>query len=297
MRAAASSMASGSPSRRAQMAATAAALSAPRTKSGRTAWARSMNRATASFAARPARSPARCGSGRARGWTGYSRSPARWRTSRLVTSTLRPEHRASSSWTTGAAGTTCSKLSRTSSRRSAPIRSATASTRFRVPSSTTPRTVAMALGTSAGSPIGESPTHAAPAGYVPRAAWAAAMLSRVLPVPPGPVRVSRRVVARSRLTSATSRARPMKLETAGWRLMKRASSERSGAKSRSRAGARTWWSRIGSKSLSLFRPRSRNSTAASRPPAASARVASDTTIWPPWAAASMRAARLMSMPT
>ena len=51
MRAAASSIASGSPSSRAQISATAAASASPRTKSGATAWARSMNNRPAGEAA------------------------------------------------------------------------------------------------------------------------------------------------------------------------------------------------------------------------------------------------------
>ena len=65
---------------------------------------------------------------------------------------------------------------------------------------------------------------------------ASCRLRRVLPVPPGPVSVSSRVVASRRLASATSRARPTKLVSWVGRLFGAASSERSAGNSEARPG-------------------------------------------------------------
>ena len=112
MRAAASSMASGSPSSRGQISATAGAFSSVTAKSGLIA-PRPLDEE-----GRPPRTATACrrgGSGRAIGQRqrrdGYSCSPRSWSGARLVTSTFRPGQAASSSATTGAAGRICSKLS------------------------------------------------------------------------------------------------------------------------------------------------------------------------------------------
>ena len=88
MRAAASSMARGSPSRRAQISATAGALALVTWKSGLTACARSMKSATASYCESVARSGRCLGSGSASAGTGNSCSARTCSASRLVTSTL-----------------------------------------------------------------------------------------------------------------------------------------------------------------------------------------------------------------
>ena len=64
-----------------------------------------------------------------------------------------------------------------------------------------------------------------------RASAAACRARRVLPVPPGPVRVSSRWAASSAATSASSRSRPTKLVSCRGRLCGSASSERRGGKS------------------------------------------------------------------
>ena len=130
IRAAASSMASGMPWSRAQMAATAGAFSLVTVKPGLTATARSMNRRTAAYCSIAAGSTMRdspgmasrssplrwLGSGGAgRPGTGYSCSPETCRVARLVTTILIPGAVRSRSATIGAAETTCSKLSSTSS--------------------------------------------------------------------------------------------------------------------------------------------------------------------------------------
>ncbi len=74
-RAAASSMASGRPSRRAQISTTAAALSSPKTKPGFTARARWINSATAGYSESSSTGPRFLGSGSASGGTCNSCSP------------------------------------------------------------------------------------------------------------------------------------------------------------------------------------------------------------------------------
>ena len=124
-REAASSRASGTPSRRRQTWATAGAFSAVRAKPGATATARSTNRRTASpCARRPAstwpRSPrarawARAASGRAREGTRQAVSPAIPSASRLVARTCTPgQARSTVSASRAQASRTCSQLSSTS---------------------------------------------------------------------------------------------------------------------------------------------------------------------------------------
>ena len=114
------------------MAATAGAFSLVTAKPGRTETARSMNSRTDAYwlsaiGSMIRVSPPRLsrsspdiwlGSGGAGSpGTGYSCSPETWRTARLVTTALISGAARSSSATVGAAEMTCSKLSRTSSRR------------------------------------------------------------------------------------------------------------------------------------------------------------------------------------
>ena len=110
-RAAASSIASGRPSSRRQISATAAALSAVNAKAGDTAWARSANSRTESRSASCSGEISAVEFGKGNGAIGYSRSPPTLSGSRLVTRTVNPGAPFSSSATDGAASTTCSKLS------------------------------------------------------------------------------------------------------------------------------------------------------------------------------------------
>ena len=127
VRAAASSIASGRPSSRRQISATAAALPSVRAKPGRTARARSTNSATAGEAATSATEAVAGSAGNASGGTGYSRSARSPSTVRLVAKIATPGQRASSSPRSGATWTTCSRLSRTSSHAPSPNVSASAS--------------------------------------------------------------------------------------------------------------------------------------------------------------------------
>jgi hypothetical protein len=116
-RAPASSIASGSPSRRTQISATAGAFSLVTSKSARTDCARSMNSATASYC-----ETASCeapGIGRASGGTWYSCSPESRSGARLVTSSLTRVGEKTCR-NSGAASRSCSKLSSTSRRRRPP---------------------------------------------------------------------------------------------------------------------------------------------------------------------------------
>ena len=81
---------------------------------------------------------------------------------------------------------------------------------------------------------------------------------RVLPLPPEPVSVSRRVLASSASTSAISFSRPMKLVNCWGRLFGCVDSDLSGGKSAGRPGCRSWYTCSGrARSLSRCAPRSR----------------------------------------
>ena len=81
---------------------------------------------------------------------------------------------------------------------------------------------AIAVAISAVSVMGVSGTKYTPSSNRSRSAAAACTARRVLPVPPGPVRVSRRYAGEvwlsSRVTSASIRSRPMKLVNCSGRL-------------------------------------------------------------------------------
>src|SRR6266567_2158819 len=90
MRAAASSMASGNPSRRTQISAMVRVLAGVNCKSGLAVCAHSRKSATAAYCARASPSGRWVRSGSASGGTGNSCSPRRCRTARLVTRILSP---------------------------------------------------------------------------------------------------------------------------------------------------------------------------------------------------------------
>ena len=195
MRAAASSTASGSPSRRAQISSTADAFSSVSAKRGSAPRARSTKSATASS--------------RSSGSSGYSCSPETRSAERLVTRNERPGAPSSTSDSTGAASASCSKLSITSSAWRPARRSARFSASERSPLSFTATASAIAGSSSAGSRIASSATKKAPSTSSSARMFAASIASLVLPEPPGPVSVSTRVGPRSALvTSSSSRLRP-----------------------------------------------------------------------------------------
>jgi hypothetical protein len=183
-RAAASSTASGRASRRRQSSVTA---------SDGSSCARSQNSETASASAR--------------GGTWYSLSPCTRRSSLLVTSRVRCGQRARSGESSGAASITCSRLSSRSSISRSPMCSARLSF--------APSVCPIVSVTSAGSRRDASPTQKTPALYSGTSDAAASRPSRVLPEPPGPVRVTSRAPSSMRSsTSCSSRSLPTK-ELAG----------------------------------------------------------------------------------
>ena len=210
MRAAASSMASGKPSRRRQMSATAAASAGIRTKSSRRAWARETNSRTASDRSASSTEGARPGSANPSGGTACSCSPEIWSRTRLVARTVSPGQPPSRSATSGAAATRCSKLSSTSSSRRSRRNAISRSTIVSSPATRTPRTWAMADATRSGSEIEAKPTNHTPPGKSSTRSAATRIASRVFPTPPGPVRVSRRRSGRRShgTRAATSPSRP-----------------------------------------------------------------------------------------
>ena len=210
LRAAANSMARGRPSSLRQISPTVDALSSVTAKSGATACARAMKRRTESATAICAGAVRHSGS--SSGGTGNSRSPASRSRRRLVARTVTPRAVASSAARWGAAATRRSKLSRTSrrslSRRNAASRALAGSS----PVSWTPNTAATVGRTRFGSASGARSTKRTPSINAPAAAAAASRARRVLPTPPGPVRVTSGTS--SRMTNATIAAssfrRPIK---------------------------------------------------------------------------------------
>ena len=114
--------------------------------------------------------------------------------------------------------------------------------------------------TRAGSRTGSSATNHAPSSYSWATSAASWSDSRVLPVPPGPVSVSSRVVASSSPASFSSASRPTKLVSCVGRLLGRLSSDRIGGKSTWRPSIASWQMRSGRRSLSRCSPRLRSAT-------------------------------------
>ena len=151
MHAAASSIASGTPSSARQMRATSAAFSAVRSNLESAACARSRNSRTAGASAISASDTSRGSIGRASGSTSKTCSACTRSLARLVTMTVASGSAASSDATSGAAPITCSKLS-TTRRSLRPLRASASRSRVGTPmSSCTPSSRATAGSTPAGS--------------------------------------------------------------------------------------------------------------------------------------------------
>ena len=298
VRVAASSMARGRPSRRAQISATTGALAAVRANRELAAAARSRNSRTAASASRSARSRgSRSRSGTGSGGTAYSCSPRSDSTTWEVAITRSRGAAESSSSRTGPASATCSKLSTTHSSSRSRRCSLTPSRTGRSPASGTPRALASAAGTRAGSVTGARSTNQAPSPNRGSSSSATARASRDLPDPPGPVRVSSRVWSRSRSTSAISDSRPTNELSWTGRLPGRASRVRGGGNSSGRPSPASWWRRSGSaRPRSRCGPRSRRVAPSGRACSTRARVVPDRSTCPPWAASAIRAARCTSSP-
>ena len=157
----------------------------------------------------PRTSASRRGSAARSGGTGYSCSPRRRSGARLVASTASRGAAASSSATSGAAWSSCSKLS--SSEQDAPVAQVL---RERIGGGRSPSSTSSASrsssASSAGSATGARSTKTAPSRSSAASSSATASASRVLPVPPGPVSVTRRTSSRrsSAVTAAISSRRP-----------------------------------------------------------------------------------------
>ena len=215
----------GMPSKREQISATAAALPASSTKSGRTAFARSTKRRTASLSASRRARP-----GSLRGWrwmsktpkggTGSVVSPEIPRDDRLVARMRGLGEALRKSATSDATGRIrCSQLSRIRSISWRRRTSRRVSRAGRPGSSRRSREAMMADGTRSASVIKASSTSHTPPGKRPVMAAPASMASRVFPVPPVPVSVRRRVVPEScRVMVSSSVVRPMKLVDCEGRL-------------------------------------------------------------------------------
>jgi len=187
--AAASSMASGRPSSRRQICATAWALSPFSSKPGDAARARSANRCTEGYCQRSAVSmPAAAAGGTGSGSTENSCSPLSLSTLRLVTITVSPGAAVSRSPIRGAASLTCSKLSITSSTRLA-CRYAMTSVTSLPAEVLSPSPAAIAAGTRSADWTGARSMNRTPPGNSGRSLVAACMASLLFPTPPGPVRL------------------------------------------------------------------------------------------------------------
>ena len=193
VRAAASSIARGNPSRLTQISAIVRALVESIRKEGCTARARCTKSATAANCARdsPSGSCARLGS--ASDETGNSCSPCTCSTPRLVTSNLRVGQATRSSSICGAAAAICSKLSSTSSRFLSRSASFSRSLVVCSPTSRISSSLAIVGITSSGSEIAARGMKQTPSGKKLRISVATCILRRVLPIPPGPSSVNKRI--------------------------------------------------------------------------------------------------------
>ena len=188
---------------------------------------------------------------------------------------------------------TCSQLSTTSRSCRPPSASATVSISAASPCGVMPSAVAIAAGTEAGSPTGASSTIHTPSGNSPATSAPTSSASRVLPTPPTPLSVTSRFDRTSSATSATRSSRPTNELSCWGRLPVKRSTLRSTGNSDRSPSATTWYTDIRPR-----RPRSRcspsgRSATRSR---SSTSVVSETSTWPPCASDISRAARFTSLP-
>ena len=191
-----------------------------------------------------------------------------------------------------AASTTCSQLSKISSRVLLSDADATLSAKLVFGCRVTPSTAATASGMAPGSPTEASSITHTPSGKSARADAATARASRVLPTPPTPVNVTSRCSRSAARTCAISWSRPMRPPGGTRRLPTARSAVRSAGKSSLKPVARTWNSWTGPvMSRSWRAPRGRNSM-----PGMRCAVDASSRICPPWPADITRAARLSTAP-
>ena len=178
---------------------------------------------------------------------------------RLVASTLRRGAAERSSPTSGAASSTCSKLSSTSKSSLRLTYSFRRSSSDTSPLSPRPSAPAMVVGTRAVSFTSESATKKTPSSKSSSTSAAACKARRVLPVPPGPVSVSRRTSSCPSRSHTSSTSRSLPTSGVGWsgRLLRRLSRVLKGGNSEGRSGMVIWKTRSGRKrSFRRFSPRS-----------------------------------------
>ena len=218
MRVAASSSASGRPSRRRQISVTAVTLSSVSAKVGAAAVARWQNRATDGTTAAASAPPGVNGGGTGSGCNGRICSPSTPSGSRLVASTVNPgQSRTRVSTRPATAPSTCSQLS---SRRSIerPRRYSTSRSVTVWPSRCcTPSVVASRSGTAAAGHRGQL-AHPGPVAVADRASAATRSASRVLPTPPTPLRVTTRKRPSVACAAAASPARPTRSDSSSRRF-------------------------------------------------------------------------------
>ena len=250
-RAAASSIASGSPDSRSQIWRTTTSDSPDRSRSGRSACARAVNSST----------PASTSSG----GTGWPRSPVIRRSSRLVImSRTSGAPRATEATTSAPPGRSCSRLSRSSRADRSRRCSRRASARLRSGESMSPSVEAIVGSSMAASRTAARSTNHVPCGNRSRTACATPSARRVLPLPPGPVRVRIRVEASRSRSVWISSARPTSSVTSPGRLLG-GSSVRSGRASSAAPATTSRCSRRGSsKSLTARSPSSATETSVGR---------------------------------
>jgi hypothetical protein len=207
-REAASSMANGKPSSWRQISMIAVAFPSLRAKFGSMAVARSTNRASAANLDSSSGERASAAWGTSRGGTGNSCSPWIRSGPRLVTRARTLGAPAMSVPTDGLASSTCSKLSSTSS----VVRCRSSTWRASItgcgPRSPVPTVEAITLGTRCGSVMDASSTKNTPSGKRSMTSEAVRRASRVLPDPPGPVRVTTLADSSKAWTCSSSCSRP-----------------------------------------------------------------------------------------
>ena len=234
-------MASGMPSRRRQSWATDRAFCSVRTNVGWTALARSTNSRQASTAPTSRAATVEPTSGVVREAIGRIASPGTPRASRLVTTTRTAEHDRTSASASSAHSARTGSQSSSTSRSRLPFRWSTMAARSDRPAgSVRPMVLTTDGSTKAGSVRVPHSTIQAPSSNRSRSGLASRRPTRVLPTPPGPVRVRSDDCSRIRVACSISRSRPMKLVTSSLRLFLGASVVRGGGKSRARPGPVTW---------------------------------------------------------
>ena len=215
-RAAASSIAKGMPSRRVQISMTAGAFAKVSWKLGWTAVARSKKSRMHSNCSRRSVNPISCGSGKLRVGTGQSVSPVIFNASRLVVNSCKLGQRLNkvvARWAT--ASMRCSQLSMTSNMALSPTKLAMASRTGTWGAALIPSARATARTTCASSVRAANSTHQTPWAKRSIRSVATWIARRVLPLPPAPLRVSRRAAwgagVSSRFTAVIAAVRPTKL--------------------------------------------------------------------------------------